>query len=118
CRCAPKGSRDRLAGKRGGRMRITDGMQAVVSGGASGLGRAVAETLAGAGARVTIFDLNEGEGHRVAAAIGGTFARVDVADPASVAAGLALVPDPLRIAVNCAGIGPAARTVSRGAAHD
>jgi NAD(P)-dependent dehydrogenase (short-subunit alcohol dehydrogenase family) len=99
-------------------VKISGDMQAVVSGGASGLGRAVAEALAAAGATVTIFDLNEALGGTVAAGIGGRFHRVDVSDPASVAAGLARVEGPLRIAVNCAGIGPAAKTVSRGAAHD
>jgi NAD(P)-dependent dehydrogenase (short-subunit alcohol dehydrogenase family) len=90
----------------------------VVTGGASGLGRAVAGALAAAGATVTIFDLNAEAGKAAAAEIGGTFASVDVSDPASVAAGLKTVGAPLRIAVNCAGIGPAAKTVSRGVAHD
>jgi NAD(P)-dependent dehydrogenase (short-subunit alcohol dehydrogenase family) len=99
-------------------VKISKDIGAVVTGGASGLGRAVAEALAAAGASVTIFDLNEALGASVAAGIGGRFRRVDVSDPASVAAGLAGIPEPLRIAVNCAGIGPAAKTVSRGAAHD
>ncbi|MCR8723439.1 SDR family NAD(P)-dependent oxidoreductase [Frigidibacter sp. ROC022] len=101
-------------------MKIED-MQAVVSGAASGLGRAVAQALAGAGAEVTIFDLNAEAGAATAAELGGHFARVDVSDPESVAHGLAEVAArqaPLRIAVNCAGIAPAAKTVSRGAAHD
>jgi NAD(P)-dependent dehydrogenase (short-subunit alcohol dehydrogenase family) len=99
-------------------MRIDRDMAAVVSGGASGLGRAVAGALAAAGARVTIFDLNAEAGEAAAAEFGGRFAKVDVSDPASVAAGLETVAGPLRIAVSCAGIGPAAKTVSRGAAHD
>jgi len=99
-------------------MQITPGTQAVVTGGASGLGSAVAEALAAAGAAVTIFDLNEAAGKALAADLGGGFQCVDVSDPVSVAAGFAAVPAPLRILVNCAGIGPAAKTVSRGAAHD
>ncbi len=102
-------------------MQIDDQMAAVVSGGASGLGRAVAGALASAGAKVTVFDLNAETGEQAAAEIGGFYRNVDVADPESVAHGLAEVAGrglPLRIAVNCAGIAPAAKTVSRGAAHD
>lgn len=97
------------------------GYSAVVTGGASGLGAATAQKLASNGVNVTIFDLNEDEGASLAAQIGGGFARVDVSDPASVAAGLAAAKDRAgapRILVNCAGIGPAAKTVSRGEAHD
>lgn len=97
------------------------GYGAVVTGGASGLGAATAAWLARAGMRVTLFDLNADQGQAQATAIGGQFARVDVSDPASVAAGFAVavaahgVP---RVLVNCAGIGGAAKTVSRGEAHD
>jgi NAD(P)-dependent dehydrogenase (short-subunit alcohol dehydrogenase family) len=93
-----------------------NGTAAIVSGGASGLGEATARVLTAAGATVVIADLNEEGGKRVAADIGGQFARTDVTDEASVtaavelAAGLGL---PLRVAVNCAGIGWAERTVSR-----
>ena len=97
------------------------GHGAVVTGGASGLGAATAAWLSRAGMKVTLFDLNAELGAAHAAAIGGQFARVDVADPSSVGAGLAVavaahgVP---RVLVNCAGIGGAAKTVSRGQAHD
>lgn len=97
------------------------GHGAVVTGGASGLGAATAAWLSRAGMKVTLFDLNAELGTAHAAAIGGQFVRVDVADPSSVAAGLAVavaahgVP---RVLVNCAGIGGAAKTVSRGQAHD
>ncbi len=92
---------------------------AVVSGGASGLGAAVAATLAEAGARVAIFDLNADAGEELAASIGGSFHKVDVSDPESVASGFAALTDlPLRIMVNCAGIAPGAKTVSRGQPHD
>ena len=101
-------------------MRITKGIGAVVTGGASGLGAAVATALAGAGAEVTIFDLNEDGGRALADKLGGSFANVDVADPASVAEGLTLATAkvPLRVLVNCAGIAPAAKSVSRGEPHD
>lgn len=88
-----------------------EGVQAVVTGGASGLGEATARALAKAGAKVAIFDMNVERGAAVAAEISGTFHLVDVADPASVEAGLAsLTP---RICVNCAGIAPGAKTVDR-----
>jgi len=95
-------------------MQIGPGMQAVVTGGASGLGRAVAEALVDQGLDVTVFDLAEpAEMPRV------RFARVDVTDPDSLAKGFdALGPTPLRLAVACAGIAPSGKTISRGAAHD
>jgi len=90
---------------------LINGMQAVVTGGASGLGEATARMLSAAGAKVTIFDMNTGRGVAIAAEIGADFKRVDVADAASVSAALAgLAP---RICVNCAGIAPGAKTVDR-----
>ncbi|WP_136162335.1 SDR family NAD(P)-dependent oxidoreductase [Sphingomonas flavalba] len=93
-----------------------DGIAAIVTGGASGLGGATAVRLAKAGARVTLFDLNEEAGAAHAAAIGGLFAPVNVADEASVDAGLAAAAaahGTARILVNCAGIAPAIKTVGR-----
>jgi NAD(P)-dependent dehydrogenase (short-subunit alcohol dehydrogenase family) len=99
-----------------------NGTSAVVSGGASGLGEATARMLAAAGAAVVLADLNEDRGKQVADEIGGLFARTDVADEASVQAAVhaaAAAGSPLRVAVSCAGIGWAARTVSRdGTPHD
>jgi NAD(P)-dependent dehydrogenase (short-subunit alcohol dehydrogenase family) len=101
-------------------MRI-DGMTAYVTGGASGLGAGTARTLAGAGARVAILDLQEEKGEAVAGELGGVFARCDVADEGSAVAAFdkakAAVGAP-RILVNCAGIGPAARTTGRNGPHD
>ena len=94
---------------------------AVVTGGASGLGAASARALAEAGARVTIFDMNAALGLALAEQLGGAFQTVDVSESASVARGLAAVKAQFgapHVLVNCAGIGPAAKTVSRGAAHD
>lgn len=94
---------------------------AVVTGGASGLGAATANALSDKGFSVAIFDMNTERGEEHAAKIGGRFFQVDVSDPLSVAKALASVAvdmAPLRVLVNCAGIGPAAKTVSRGAAHD
>ncbi len=99
-----------------------NGTSAVVSGGASGLGEATARALAAAGATVVIADLNETRGKQVAGEIGGLFARTDVADEASVQAAVDAAVStgfPLRVAVSCAGIGWAARTVGRdGTPHD
>ena len=99
-----------------------NGTSAVVSGGASGLGEATVRVLAKAGATVVIADLNENRGRQVADEVGGQFARTDVSDEASVAEAVNLAVatgSPLRVAVSCAGIGWAARTVARdGSPHD
>ncbi len=93
---------------------------AVVTGGASGLGQATAKALAEAGLEVVILDLNADAGEAHAKDIGGTFVRTDVRDPESVAAAMVQVGEigTLRVVVNCAGIGGAAKTVSRGLPHD
>jgi NAD(P)-dependent dehydrogenase (short-subunit alcohol dehydrogenase family) len=92
-----------------------DGAVALVTGGASGLGRATVERLAGLGARVVVVDLPRSDGKDVAAEVGGEFAPADVTDPAAVeaAVGVATGLGPLRVVVNCAGIGPPARVVGR-----
>jgi NAD(P)-dependent dehydrogenase (short-subunit alcohol dehydrogenase family) len=98
------------------------GTGAIVSGGASGLGEATVRDLAAAGCRVVVADLNEERGKDIAAAVGGVFARTDVADESSVSEAVAAAEAlgvPLRVAVSCAGIGWAARTVGRdGTPHD
>ncbi len=102
-------------------MDISRNTPVIVTGGASGLGAAVARAFAAAGAPVGIFDLNEAAGQALAREIGGAFAPVDVSDPVSVAAGfktLRAAHGQERIMVNCAGIGPAAKTVSKGVPHD
>ena len=93
-----------------------NGLAAIVTGGASGLGGATAQRLAKAGAKVTIFDLNEEAGEAAARDIGGTFVNVNVAGDASVSAGLDAAEAAhgvARILVNCAGIAPAIKTVGR-----
>ncbi|MEM6941862.1 MAG: SDR family NAD(P)-dependent oxidoreductase [Pseudomonadota bacterium] len=102
-------------------MDIWQGSSAIVTGGASGLGAATARALAAAGLRVAIFDLNAEDGAEIASELDGHYQSVNVADPESVAAGMQSVSAALgtpRALVNCAGIGPASKTVSRGAPHD
>jgi NAD(P)-dependent dehydrogenase (short-subunit alcohol dehydrogenase family) len=89
-----------------------NGIGALVAGGASGLGEATARELAARGARVTVADLNEERGAALAAEIGGAFAAADVTDEAQVQAAVESV-EGLRLAVSCAGIGWAERTVKR-----
>ena len=92
------------------------GIAAIVTGGASGLGGETARMLAANGARVAIFDLNADEGAKAAAEIGGHFVAVNVADDASVAAGIAEAEAKhgiARVLVNCAGIAPPARIVAK-----
>lgn len=97
-------------------MKIDSSIAAVVTGGASGLGEASARALAGQGAKVAIFDLNEERGEAVARDIGGTFCKVDVSDEASVDAGFAKAREAQgqeRVLVCCAGIGTIGKTVRR-----
>lgn len=92
------------------------GVAAIVTGGASGLGGATARMLAANGAKVAIFDLNEDAGQAMAREIGGVFVSVNVADDASVAAGLDAAErahGTARILVNCAGVAPAIKTVGK-----
>ncbi len=96
-------------------MKISSGMAAIVTGGASGLGEATARALAAHGARVAIFDMNAGRGEAVASEIGGLFVQVDVTSGESVAAGLEVARaahGQERIAVSCAGIAIGEKTAS------
>ena len=97
-------------------MQIGSGVVAVVTGGASGLGEATVRTLAAAGARVAIFDMNEEAGSKLAEAIGGVFCKVDVTSDAEVEAAFAKSRETLgqeRVLVNCAGIANGFKTASR-----
>ena len=92
-----------------------DGSSSVVTGGASGIGEASARQLAAAGSRVVVADLNEERGQAVASELGGLFVRCDVTstDDADAAVAAASEMGPLRALVNSAGLGYAARTISR-----
>ena len=86
-------------------MKFDSTTAAVVTGGASGLGRATAEALSAAGVKVAIFDINEALGEEVAASIGGLFCKVDITDEQSVLDGYAkarAAHGQERICVHCA----------------
>ncbi len=92
---------------------------AIVTGGASGLGRATVETFAKRGCSVAIFDLNVDAGNELAGELGAqvTFCEVDVADDDSITAGIEAVMEAfgaIHVCVNCAGRGGGAtKTMSR-----
>src|SRR5919197_5113230 len=93
-----------------------NGVSAVVSGGASGLGEATVRELAANGVKVVIADLQEDKGKAIADEVGGVFVKTDVSDEAQVQAAVQAAVDsgaPLRVIVNSAGIGWAERTVNR-----
>ncbi|WP_033070492.1 SDR family NAD(P)-dependent oxidoreductase [Thalassospira australica] len=92
------------------------GSIAIVTGAASGLGAATAEVLAGAGARIVAFDLNEDGAKATAEKLGGVGFGVDVSDAQSVETAVAEVVKTIgrpTIAVNCAGIVHGERIVGR-----
>jgi NAD(P)-dependent dehydrogenase (short-subunit alcohol dehydrogenase family) len=66
-----------------------EGIAAIVTGGASGLGASTARMLAGRGAQVVVFDLNEPAARDLVRDIGGLFCKVNVNDDSSVLEGLA-----------------------------
>jgi len=93
-----------------------NGVAAVVTGAASGLGEATARELAKRGAKVAIFDRDSDRGTKVADEIGGVFCEVDVTSDEKVAAAFAKAREAHgqeRILVNCAGVANAAKTVGR-----
>ena len=101
---------------KGWKMELNSSISAVVTGGASGLGRASAYALAAQGVKVAVFDLNEEGGAAVAKDIGGTFHKVNILDEAAVLAGFEAARaanGQERILVHCAQISRGGKTVSR-----
>jgi NAD(P)-dependent dehydrogenase (short-subunit alcohol dehydrogenase family) len=100
------------------------GVAAMVTGGASGLGEATSRLLAQRGARVVVLDMKDDQGHELAKEIDGAFCHADVTDPDDVIAAVDTAREmgPLRVLVNCAGIGWATRTIGKdgqySSAHD
>ena len=92
------------------------GHSAIVTGGGSGLGEAVARELARQGARVAVIDLDAANAQRVAADIGGLACTADITDTASLTAALDAAEaahGTARMVMNIAGIGSAKRVVGR-----
>lgn len=101
-------------------MRITDRV-IIVTGGASGLGAATVRMLVGLGAKALIADVNQALGERLAVELGdkARFVRCDVTSEADAQAAIAaaLAFGAVGGLVNCAGIGPPARTLGREGPH-
>ena len=99
-----------------------NGISAVITGGASGLGEATSRHLGTLGAKVVVADLeNQREqGEALASEIGGVFAACDVTDADQVIAAVEAAKEqgPLKALVNCAGIGWATRTIGKDGEYD
>jgi NAD(P)-dependent dehydrogenase (short-subunit alcohol dehydrogenase family) len=97
-----------------------NGVSAIVTGGASGIGAASARQLAARGAKVVVADLQADRGAELAKSIGGTFVSVDVTDTEQIEAAVNEAVDlgPLRVLVNSAGIGWAQRTIGKDGQFD
>jgi NAD(P)-dependent dehydrogenase (short-subunit alcohol dehydrogenase family) len=95
------------------------GAAAIVTGGASGLGEATARLLAAKGARVVVADLQDDKAKAVAGEIDGIAVHTDVTSEEDVIAAVEAAKDmgPLRVLVNCAGIGWPQRTIGKDGAY-
>ena len=92
------------------------GVSAFVTGGGSGLGAATAKALAERGAKVAVFDLNGDNATKIAGEIGGTAISGDVSSESDGKAAIAKAVEangPIRVLINCAGIGNAITTVNK-----
>ncbi|MFL6586317.1 MAG: SDR family NAD(P)-dependent oxidoreductase [Luteimonas sp.] len=96
-----------------------DSVRALITGGVSGLGLAVARHLVAGGGKVVLFDVNDDKGAEAVAALGDAnarYLRTDVTDEAGVVANVAAAREflgGLNVAVNCAGILGAGRVLGR-----
>jgi NAD(P)-dependent dehydrogenase (short-subunit alcohol dehydrogenase family) len=98
-------------------MKIQD-TKAIITGGASGLGQAVAEEVVAAGGRVVLLDVNAAAGQALVAklGVGASFIETDVTSEAAVAAAVASASQfmgGINLAVNCAGVGWPKRMVGK-----
>ncbi len=100
-------------------MDIGKGKVFIVTGGASGLGEGTARMFAAHGATVVIADLQTDKGEAIAREIGGAFVKCDVSQEADAQAVVAKAVSlgKLMGLVNCAGIGPAMKTLGKEGAH-
>jgi NAD(P)-dependent dehydrogenase (short-subunit alcohol dehydrogenase family) len=95
-------------------MKIDSSIAAVVTGGASGLGRASAQALAAAGVKVAVFDIDEAAGEALAKELGGVFCNVDIMSEESCEAGFAkarAAHGQERVVVHCAMVAGGGKTV-------
>ena len=95
-------------------MQIDSSIAAIVTGGASGLGRASAQALASAGVKVAIFDITEDAGEAFASEIGGVFCKVDITSEESALAGFEkarAAHGQERVLVHCAVVAGGGKTV-------
>ncbi len=103
-------------------MKLTSSHSALITGGASGLGAATARTLHEQGAHVVLVDLPGGDGGALADELGerAAFVPTDVTDEDAVGEAIAQAQElgELRVAVNCAGVGWAARVLGKEGPHD
>jgi len=93
----------------------------LVTGGASGLGAAAARMVAAAGGKVVIADLNMEAGEKLAAELGGKFVKCDVSSEADGQAAVGAAVSAFGAVhglINCAGIGPAEKTVGKNGPHN
>lgn len=97
-----------------------DGLSAIVTGGASGLGAATAAMLRARGGRVAIIDQDAARGDQFARSIGALFCPADVAQEQQVDRVLGVIEREngiARILVNCAGVAPSIPTLRHGCPH-
>lgn len=93
-----------------------NGVAALVTGGASGLGAATVKALIGEGAKVAILDFDRANAERYAAETGARAVICDVSDAAAAEAAVAAAEaahGPARILVNCAGVGTPGKAVGK-----
>ncbi len=91
-------------------------VKAVVTGGASGLGLAVAQRLVAAGGKVVLLDVNDDKGNAAAASLGASYVRTDVTSEDGVRDAIAQAQGSLgglNVAVSCAGILGAGRVLGK-----